>query len=538
MGKRILFLIPPKMFGYQQFTKSIVSSSSVTSSVPYGVLSISSYVRHYATNEVEIKILDFCILPSSPEEIKENVQKTIKEFKPDIAGISALFSLVYDSIKYFCDMVKSIDASVVTVAGGACAMNDYHNLLEDTKTLDAICYGEGEKPFLRLVDAESPYPILNSDAAWITRKSLSDGTVPIVDYIYNLDEIPFLDYDLIDYKRFKPPLDFNAFSDNTNDASDSVFLSIHSTRGCPFNCIFCAVGAIHGKKMRFMTSKYTIENIKYMLKKYGLTHLTFEDDQFLIDKKRAKEILRGIYNLETNLEVSISAVSVAFVDDEIAELMKQIGIDRLTLAIEHGSEYVLRQIIEKPFTMSQLKNAISVLKKHDISISCVVVTGLPGEREEDRNETVRLIKELGIDWTSFHTATPFKGSRLYDICVENGYVKEEDINNSDMKHAVINMPDMSADYITEKTYLMNLELNFANNYRMKIGDFETAIVWFNEVIKKYPEHALAHYYISKAYKGMNDTNSAERHFMMFEKIVSHNDDWLKYAKYFSLIEGR
>lgn len=535
MEKRILFLIPPKMFGYQQFTKSIVSSSSVTASVPYGVLSISSYIRHYSTSEVEIKILDFSILPSSPKEIKENVQKTIKEFKPNIVGISALFSLVYDSIKYFCDMVKSIDPSVTTVAGGACAMNDYRELLEDTKTLDAICYAEGEKPFLRLVDAEYPHLILNNDAAWITRKSIDDGTVPIADYIYDLDEIPFLHYDLIDYKRFKPPVDFNAFSDLRNDASDSVCLSIHSTRGCPFNCIFCAVGAIHGKKMRFMTSKYTIESIQYMVEKYGLTHLTFEDDQFLIDKKRAKEILRGIYNLKTKIEVSISSVSVSFVDDEIAELIKQIGIARLTLAIEHGSEFVLRQIIEKPFTMAQLKNAIKVLKKNDISVSSVVVTGLPGEREEDRDETVRLIKELGIDWTSFHAATPFKGSRLYDICVENGYVKEEDINNSDMKHAVINMPDMSAEYITEKTYLMNLELNFVHNYRMKIGDFETALVWFNEVIRKYPEHALAHYYISKAYKGMNDTHSGEKHFRMFENIVNDNKDWQKYAKCFSLI---
>ena len=525
------------MFGYQQFTKSIVSSSSVTSSVPYGVLSIASYIKYYSSTELVIKIIDFSILPGSPEEIKDNVQKTMKEFKPDIVGISALFSLVYDSIKYFCDMVKSIDTSVVTVAGGACAMNDYHKLLEDTKTLDAICYAEGEKPFLRLVDAESPHHVLNNDAAWITRKSLADGTVPIADYIYNLDEIPFLDFDLIDYKRFKPPLDFNAFSDSINDASDSVFLSIHSTRGCPFNCIFCAVGAIHGKKMRFMTSKYTLESIQYMVEKYGLTHLTFEDDQFLIDKKRAKEILQGIYDLKTKIEVSISAVTVSFVDDEIAALMKQIGIDRLTLAIEHGSEYVLRYIIEKPFTMSQLKNAIKVLKKNDISVSSVIVTGLPGEREADRDETVRLIKELGIDWTSFHTATPFKGSRLYDICMENGYVKEEDISNTDMKHAVINTPDMSAEYITEKTYLMNLEVNFVHNYRMKIEDFETALVWFNEVIRKYPEHALAHYYISKAYKGMHDTHSAERHFTMFENIVSYNEDWRKYAKYFSLIEG-
>lgn len=534
MEKRVLFISPPKMFSYNRFTKSIISSSAVSSSVPYGVLSIASYIKHYSSNEVTSKILDFSVLPSSPREIEEEVQKTILQFKPDIIGISALFSLVYDSIKYFSDMVKEVNPDVITVAGGACAMNDYSELLENTNTLDAICYSEGEKPFLRLVDAEDPFQVLDKDVAWITRNSLAQGKTPTPDFVYNLDDLPFLEYDLIDYKKFQPSVDFNAFSDN--GTSENVYLSIHTTRGCPFNCIFCAVNKLHGKQMRYMSSKYTLDNIKFMAEKYGLTHLTFEDDQFLIDKKRAKEILQGIYELETKVEVCISAVTVSFVDEELVALMKKIGIDKLNLAVEHGSEYVLKQIIEKPFTMKQLRRAVKALKKYDISPSFLIVTGLPGEREEDRVETVRLIKELGIDWTIFHTATPFKGSRLYDICIENGYIEEnDDASSTDMKHAVINLPDMKAEYITEVTYLMNLELNFVYNYRMKIGDYKTALIWFNEVERKYPEHAFVHYYISKAYEGLEETGKAESHLNRFKEIVDNSESWQKYAKHFSLV---
>ncbi len=523
------------MFSYERITESVVSSLAVPSSVPYGVLSIASYIRARSTSDVISRILDFTVLPDSPGEIEEEVRKTMKAFKPDIVGVSALFSLVYDSIHYFCGLVKRVDPSAVTVAGGACAMYDYHSLLQDVETLDAICYSEGEKPFLRLVDAGDPYTVLDHDVAWVTRKSLADGATPKADYIFNLDEIPFLDYNLIDCRKYTPPVDFNAFSDHENQASDNVYLSIHTTRGCPFNCIFCAANALHGRKMRFMTSTYTLDNIRSMVKKFGLTHLTFEDDQFLIDKKRAKEILQGIGELETKIEVCISAVTVSFVDDEIAALMKRIGIDKLNLAVEHGSEYVLKHIIEKPFTMRQLRDAVDALKKHDISPSFLIVTGLPGEREEDRDETVRLIKELGIDWTIFHTATPFKGSRLYDICMENGYVEKEDIHRADMKHAVINTPNMSAEAVTEKTYLMNLELNFVDNHRMKIGDFKTALIWLKEVARKYPGHAFAHYYISKAYKGLHEADRARKHFGMFESIVDGNEDWRKYATHFSLV---
>ncbi len=535
MEKRILFIIPPKMFNSKKYFESTVSSTSVVASVPYGVLSIATYVKEYSKNEVIVEILDFTILPSSPEEMEETLIKTLKYFKADIIGISALFSIAYNSIKYFCDIVKNTDPSIITTAGGACAMNDYTLLLQNTDTLDAICYSEGEKPFLRLVDAEDPFDVMINDISWISKKSLIESKVPIPDYIRNLDDIPFHDYDLIDIKKYEAPVDFNAFSDDTNDFSDNVYLSLHTTRGCPFNCIFCAANAIHGKKMRYMSSEYTLDYIRHMVEKYGLTHLTFEDDQFLIDKKRAKEILQGIYDLKTKIEVCISAVTVSFVDDEIAELLKKVGITKLNLAVEHGSEYVLKQIIEKPFTMKQLETAVCALKKYDISPSFLIVTGLPGEREEDRDETVRLIKELGIDWTIFHTATPFKGSRLYDICIEKGYVNEDDINESDMKNAIINTPEMTSEYITEQTYLMNLELNFVYNYRMKIGDFDAALIWFNEVARKYPEHAFVHFYISKAHDGMNETKKAQEHFNKFEKIINKNEDWDKYAKHFSLI---
>lgn len=158
------------MFSYEKFTKSIVSNSDISSSVPYGVLSIASYIQKYSSNEIILKVLDFSVLLCTPDKIEKKFQKTMNEFKPDLVGVSALFSLVQNSIKYFCDMIKSLDSSIVTVAGGASAMNDYHRLLIDVKTLDAICYKEGEKPFLRLVDAEDPFEILNNDGAWITSK--------------------------------------------------------------------------------------------------------------------------------------------------------------------------------------------------------------------------------------------------------------------------------------------------------------------------------------------------------------------------------
>ena len=146
-------------------------------------------------------------------------------------------------------------------------------------------------------------------------------------------------------------------------------------------------------------------------------------------------------------------------------------------------------------------------------------------------ETLKFIKDNEIDWCGFHLATPLRGSELYDICIKNNYIKKTlriGENEDQMNNYIINA-GTPPEELSKKTYIMNLDVNFVNNYRMKIGDYETAAKCFQSVINITTNHAFAYYYLAKCNinsdENMND----------FIRIINTDQTWKKYALYFNLI---
>ena len=404
--------------------------------------------------------------------------------------------------------------------------------------MDAICYSEGEIPFLELVNADNFHDVMKNHISFITRQSIKQCRKPKPSFINNLDEIPFLDFGLVNLDSYKQAINNNTYI-YSSQPEKSVYLPIHTTRGCPFRCVFCAAASVHGKKVRQMSAEYVLENVKNMVDKYGLTHLTIEDDQFLLKQKRAKKILRGMLKLADKVHLSTLLVTPSYIDDEIVDLFKKLGVNEIPLTIEHGSQYVLKEIIDKPFSVEDIRTAVKIIKNHGLSVMGALVIGLPGERDKDREDTIALIKELGIDWTIISIATPFKGSRLYEICTENDYLITKDIRDADLKHAIIQTKELNPEYITKQAYMMNLELNFVNNYSMRVGDFEKAILLLGNIVKRYPQQAFAHYYLSEAHKAYDHkTELIDMHMNKYLEIIASNDEWMEFAKNFGLPTDR
>ncbi len=70
---------------------------------------------------------------------------------------------------------------------------------------------------------------------------------------------------------------------------------------------------------------------------------------------------------------------------------------------------------------------------------------------------------------------------------------------------------------------------------MRIGDYKTAAIWFENVIKKYPSQAFANFYLSKAYEGMNESKElVDKYMDTFKEIIASNKEWQQFAEYFNL----
>lgn len=534
--KKILFIIPPYFHIHDYVSKQHTLQLPVFT-IPYGVLSIAAYVRAFSKFDIRIEIMDLNLeafkLCNVTRDIEADIKNLIKDkmanFQPDIVGISALFNTCYNYLGLISISVKEMNNDVVLVIGGGLATNLYKEILSNFQNIDACCFGEGEIPFCQLVNAENTLQYLKTSPSWISRESLQEMRMPQYEFIQNLDEIPFFDYGLIDLNNY-----MGRSLDKSYSQKSLREISIHTSRGCPFNCVFCSNATVHGKKIRYMSVEKVIDKVERMISLYNVEVLLIEDDHFLFDKERAKKILKRFSDFNLRIEFP-NGVAVYSINDEFGELLKKAGVTTISLAVESGSDFVLKEIIDKPLRVAMIKPAVEILRKNTISVHAFIVTGLPGELEEHRNETMQMIFDVGFDWVKFFLAIPIAGSRLYDICKENGYLINNDFSQYLTTKANIRTPEIDPEYIEDKVYLMNLEANFVRNYNLMTGNFYKASLHFENIAKRYPDHAFAHYCLAKSYEGLGKNDEIiNYHRDKFIELINTNSTWERYARYFEI----
>jgi len=427
--KKILFIIPPYFPIHEYGSKQLTEQLPVFT-IPYGVLSLAAYVRAYSKNEIQIEVMDLNLevfkLFHISENMEENISSLIKDkmlhFCPDIVCISALFNTCYNYLELISVSVKKMNGDVLLVIGGGLATNLYKEILNHFKHIDACCYGEGEIPLCQLLDSEKSHEYLKSSFPWITRESLEESRLPLYQFIQDLDEIPFFDFSLIDLNNYT-----GRSLDKSYSQKSLREISLHTSRGCPFDCVFCSNGTVHGKSVRFMSVRKVINEVERMVNLYKAEVLLIEDDHFLADKERAIKILEGIIDFHLKIEFP-NGIAVYAIDDVIGELLSKAGVTTISLAVESGSNFVLKNIINKPLRVEAIKPAVDILRKNGISVHAFIVIGLPGELEKHREETMQMIFDVGFDWVKFFLAIPIAGSRLYEICKKNGWLVTNDFS--------------------------------------------------------------------------------------------------------------
>ncbi len=527
--KTVLLIVLPYMVEPTRETKSKGVRSYLA--FPYGLLTVASYAKKYAEITPQISILDLNLY--TLDEIQGVLSEHLAN-KPDIVGISFTFDVSYRHVKDITKQIKDHDDKTVIVMGGPAATVSYTEILEQQEHIDAICYAEGELAMCRLIDSEDPMEELTKHP-WVTTKSLASIRAPMTKYVDRLDDDIAIDYSLVDIAAYSMKEAFSPFASYRNDVGVRQFFLVTS-RGCPFKCVFCAEPAFHGKAMRYASLDSIIDHVEFLTNEYGMNVLTLYDDQLLLNQQRAKELFRRLAQFKLRIEMP-NGVTVVYIDDEMAHLMKEAGVDTIFLAIESGSDYVLREIIKKPLIVSKIRPTIEALQRNDIFVQAFFIIGFPGEREQDRQDSLAMIKSLGLDWSLFNFATPLRGSELHRICRENGWIDEKNlgIGDVDMSSYIIRAPGIDPEHITKQIYMMNLEVNFVENHRMQIGDYETAARCFQEVVDRHPDHPFAHYYLAKAYSMMNRrTDVVAQSSLRFNELVGEDKDWLSHVDTYGL----
>ena len=306
-------------------------------------------------------------------------------------------------------------------------------LPEDTiamPNVDAAVIGEGEDAMLEIAKGN--------------RKRIIQ-----MPYIQDLDGLPFPDRHVIKQERNIA----QAYKDN-----GIRIASIFSSRGCPFQCAFCASHCVWTRRVRFRSIKNVLDEAEEIVKDLKIDFIKFSDDTFGVRKDWMVEFCKQKLARGLNTPFGCN-IRVNTVDENTLEWMKKAGCKEVWVGVESGSPKIL-QDMKKGITADKIRWAFEATKKVGLFRRAYVLLGMPNESREDIKMTEGLIDEIEPDMVGFTILAPYPGTDFYDSKVHknvdwsmvdeygNGLTNTKYLTNNELKEEQIRLVDKYKKIIT------------------------------------------------------------------------------------------
>ncbi len=329
--------------------------------------------------------------------IWREVRFAIGDIAPDFIGIQ-VYTGTFISAGNVAAIAREVDPVVKIIAGGT------HPTLDPAGTIksgvyDYVVRGEGEQVMLDIANNADPRGI----------KSLtfidSDGKVVNNDhngFIEDLDSLPFPMRD--GFYPAKGKVDVGA---------------VITSRGCPFECTYCASPRIWERKVRYRSVDNVLAELEYMVKARGVELVRFQDDTFTLNKARTMEILDKMMTKGLNVKW-LCDTRIDVLDAEMLRMMKRSGCVRLKTGVESGSDKILKKI-KKGISVDQVKKTVKLIKNTGIPLTAYFMIGFPGETDEDIRKTIGLADEINADYNSLSIVAPYFGTQVYKDLIDSGF---------------------------------------------------------------------------------------------------------------------
>ncbi|HAF31089.1 MAG TPA: hypothetical protein DCG75_18790 [Bacteroidales bacterium] len=261
-------------------------------------------------------------------------------------------------------------------------------------------YGEGEVTFSELIDHFNGTRDLKDIKGLIYKNAENKVIVnPPQTLIADIDRIPFPSYELFKMNRYPQH-------------------RLTTSRGCPFNCVFCNSHSLWTNKWRKRSPQNILDEIKLLNKNYKRKSIVFNDDSFNIDAKRVIELCDLIIDEKLDILWSTS-IRVDLITDEIALKMKKSGCYNVSIGIESANNEVLK-LMNKHNTKEKIYVGIQILRNAGIDVMGQFMIGNPGDTLETIKESIEFAKISNLTGAEFYTALPYKDSLLYDYVQTEG----------------------------------------------------------------------------------------------------------------------
>lgn len=442
--RRVLFIAPPDG-DVRNFSYMTCKLSRYPNFPPYGVGILASRLRK---DGIEVDILNLnntvlkaCRLSKVGSEfdftavVVEALTRRMKDFRPDLVGITCMFSQTHQSTVDVCRRIKEIAPDIPLALGGVHITNSLIDektrglFLKDFPMVDFFFMYESDlsfPAFVRVVNRKVPLTglaqlLINSPSVkfHLTTRRAPSGE--------DLDVIPA--HDLITLPDLAENGKIGSY--HSFPLPGTRFSTVLSNRGCRAQCTFCSVRNFNGPGVRSRSVQSVIDELLMLRQEYGVGHIMWLDDDFLKDHERALRLFNEMVLQDVGITWDCTNGVIAFsCTEELIAAAAESGCVGLHIGMESGNPKILREI-KKPGTVEIFLKAAEVLRRYEqINSRVFLMIGFPHETFRMVQDTFRVAQEMDLDWYMITPLQPLPNTPIFgQMAVEGllGSVTFDDI---------------------------------------------------------------------------------------------------------------
>jgi len=386
--------------------------------------------------------------------IKEKMgDREFKEFLGsqtfDMIGFQ-IYTFDVHPFRSFLSTARKANPQAWLVAGGPHPTAEPVEMMTMFPELDALIVSEAEPglPVLCTLLDKTPR---NVDSSHLTLSREELEKVPGMVYrhedgsmiqnppqlVQDLDTTGFPAWDLLAPNTY-PPAPQGTFTKRLPVAPIIV------TRGCPFDCTFCAANIMAGKRLRYRSATLVVDEIELLYEKYGVREIHIEDDNFSLNQKMVQKLCQEL--IRRNIDVSWACPNGLRLDSlnrELIQLMEKAGCYSIAVGIEAGTQRTLDRM-KKRLKLEAVREKLTMIRNSSsLKITGFFMIGYPGETREEIKQTINYSLQLDIDKVNFGAFMPLPGTESYQLLKKEGYLSDLDYSRITEYRTPISFGDIS-----------------------------------------------------------------------------------------------
>jgi radical SAM superfamily enzyme YgiQ (UPF0313 family) len=413
---------------------------SETPSPPLGLAFLAAALE---ANGMEVKILDLVVYPYN----RQILESILMDFKPQMVGATAVTMTFNNAIEVIRD-VRRIDSQILTVMGGPHVTFCARDTLNDFPELDVIVKGEGEETIVELARAAGSRQQWDAINGIAFRNGSEICHTADRDLVQDLDSLPKPARHLLALGRYR---------------ALGMPISLTTSRGCPFKCIFCVGRKMVGARVNPVD---VVAELEY-LSTLGFNQINIADDLFTANKNHCRAVCDEIIKRELCIKWT-SFARVDTVSEELLKKMKAAGCTAVSFGIESANSDILKTI-EKGITLQQVVEAVEACNRAGVIPHASFILGLPGETPATIKETMEFgerLKATGLSY-GFHLLAPFPGTAVRDQSRAYGIrILTNDWSEYHANRAIVETPAV------DRQMLDDIVADWENEYNVYLEDIQ------------------------------------------------------------------